>query len=141
MPQDVFTDPNNVLQTGLVTIAQDPSTGLPGQLNMVASNVVGLPAAAAIVTLSATSGLITMTGLGSKIRTIVTGNGTGISATLTPSATASVTNGAEVTIINENPVSASSLIITAGVTGNVTILGAAARKFIYDAALTIWVAA
>ena len=139
MPQDVFTDPNNIQQTGLVTIAQDPATGLPGQLNMNAANVIGLPTA--IATLSATSGLITMTGLGSKVRAIVTGNGTGISATLTPSAVASVTNGMEVTVINENPVSASSIIVTAGVTGNVTILGAAARKFIYDAALTIWVAA
>lgn len=139
MPLDIFTQPDNVSITGGVTISNDPNGNQAGSLNMVNSNIVGLPTT--VQTISATSGLITMTGNGSKVRAIVTSNGTGISATLTPSATGSVTNGAEVTVINENPVSGSSIIVHGGVTGDVTILGASARKFIYDAALTIWVAA
>lgn len=141
MPFDAFTQPDNFSVTGPVTISNDPNSGAAGALNLVNATVTGLPANAAVQTISATSGLITMTGQGSKTRVIVTSNGTGISATLTPSATASVSNGAEITVINENPVSGSSIIVHGGVTGDVTILGAAARKFIYDAALTIWVAA
>lgn len=139
MPLDVFTQPDNVSITGPVTISNDPNSGAVGNLIMVAGGLAGMPTT--VQTISATSGLVTMTAQGRIARVIVTANGTGISATLTPSATASVTNGAEVTVINENPVSGSSIIVHGGVTADVTILGAAARKFIYDAALTIWVAA
>lgn len=136
MPYDVFSQPDNFSITGPVTIANDPNSGAVGNLTMVQGGLVGMPAA--IQTISATSGLITMTGQGRIARVVTASNGTGISATLTPSATASVTNGAEVTVINENPVSGSSIIVHGGVTGDVTILGAAAKKFIYDAALTTW---
>ena len=143
MPIDSFSQPDNFSITGPVTISNDPNSGAVGNLNissgnisMTGGNMVGMPTA--IQTISATSGLITMTAQGRVARVIVTSNGTGISATLTPSATGSVTNGQEVTVINENPVSGSSIIVHGGVTGDITILGAAAKKFIYDAALTIW---
>jgi hypothetical protein len=139
MPFDAFTQPDNFSITGPVTISNDPNSGAVGNLNMIQGNIQGMPST--VQTISATSGLITMTGQGRIARVIVTSNGTGISATLTPSATASVSNGAEITVINENPVSGSSIIVHGGVTGDVTILGAAARRFIYDAALTIWTAA
>lgn len=139
MPFNAFTQPDNFSITGPVTISNDPNSGAVGNLTMVQGALVGLPTT--VQTISATSGLITMTAQGRIARVIVTSNGTGISATLTPSATGSVTNGAEVTVINENPVSGSSIIVHGGVTGDVTILGAAARRFIYDAALTIWTAA
>ena len=143
MPIDSFSQPDNFSITGPITISNDPNSGAVGNLNissgnisMTGGNMVGMPAT--VQTISATSGLITMTAQGRIARVIVTSNGTGISATLTPSATASVTNGQEVTVINENPVSGSSIIVHGGVTGDVTILGAAAKKFVYDAALTIW---
>ena len=143
MPFDSFSQPDNFSITGPVTISNDPNSGAVGNLNissgnisMTGGNMVGMPTA--VQTISATSGLITMTAQGRIARVIVTSNGTGISATLTPSATGSVTNGQEVTVINENPVSGSSIIVHGGVTGDVTILGAASKKFIYDAALTIW---
>ena len=143
MPIDSFSQPDNFSITGPVTISNDPNSGAVGNLNissgnisMTGGNMVGMPAT--VQTISATSGLITMTAQGRVARVIVTSNGTGISATLTPSATGSVTNGQEVTVINENPVSGSSIIVHGGVTGDITILGAAAKKFIYDAALTIW---
>ena len=139
MPFDALSQPDNFSITGPVTISNDPNSGAVGNLTMVAGGMVGMPTT--VQTISATSGLVTMTAQGRIARVIVTSNGTGISATLTPSATGSVTNGQEVTVINENPVSGSSIIVHGGVTGDVTILGAAARKFIYDAALTIWVAA
>lgn len=145
MPFDAFSQPDSFSIQGPVTISNDPNSGAVGNLNMSSGNIsmtagqiVGMPGAAAIQTISATSGLITMTAQGRIARVVTASNGTGISATLTPSATASVTNGAEVTVINENPVSGSSIIVHGGVTGDVTILGAAAKKFIYDAALTIW---
>ena len=143
MPFDSFSQPDSFSITGPITISNDPNSGAVGNLNissgnisMTGGNMVGMPAT--VQTISATSGLITMTAQGRVARVIVTSNGTGISATLTPSATGSVTNGQEVTVINENPVSGSSIIVHGGVTGDITILGAAAKKFIYDAALTIW---
>lgn len=143
MPIDAFSQPDNFSITGPVTISNDPNSGAVGNLNissgnisMTSGNMVGMPTA--IQTISATSGLITMTAQGRIARVVTASNGTGISATLTPSATASVSNGAEVTVINENPVSGSSIIVHGGVTGDITILGSAAKKFIYDAALTIW---
>jgi hypothetical protein len=139
MPYNAFTNPDNFSITGPVTVSNDPNSGAVGNLTMVQGGLVGMPTT--VQTISATSGLITMTAQGRIARVIVTSNGTGISATLTPSATGSVTNGQEVTVINENPVSGSSIIVHGGVTGDVTILGAAAKKFIYDAALTIWTAA
>ena len=157
MPFDAFSQPDSFSIQGPVTISNDPNSGAignvtlaqgslaltsgslalaSGNISMTAGNIVGMPTT--VQTISATSGLITMTGQGRLVRAIVTSNGTGISATLTPSATASVSNGAEVTVINENPVSGSSIIVHGGVTGDVTILGAASKRFIYDAALTIW---
>ena len=133
---DALTQPDSFSITGPVTISNDPNSGAVGNLNLVQGNIQGMPAT--VQTISATSGVITMTGQGRLARVIVASNGTGISATLTPSATASVSNGAEVTVINENPVSGSSVIVHGGVTGDVTILGAAAKRFIYDAANTIW---
>jgi hypothetical protein len=158
MPFDAFTQPDNFSITGPVTVSNDPNSGavgnitvssgnitvssgslaLPsGNISMTGGNVVGMPAT--IQTISATSGLITMTAQGRIARVVTTSNGTGISATLTPSATGSVTNGQEVTVINENPLGASSIIVHAGVLTDFTISGSTGKRLIYDAALTLWV--
>ena len=89
--------------------------------------------------LSAQTASITMTGSGRVI--YLTPSTSLSSCTLTPTGSASVTNGAEVTLVNLHASSASTITIPSGAGAGpqaITISGTEVARFMYVAPLQIW---
>ena len=135
-----FTSPTNTATfTGNVSIVTDPETKDAGLLSF--DQIIGGPPTATTTSqsLSAQTASITMTGSGRVI--YLTPSTSLSSCTLTPTGSASVTNGAEVTLVNLHASSASTITIPSGAGAGpqaITISGSEVARFMYVAPLQTW---